>query len=173
MPASPPPQAIPIPGIDRTYSMAQPMANTEPPSKSYKQATSIVAKARAVVRTHKGIDAPVVKGGNGRDQKRDKVERQALKRQLSQLDAEVSLFPAPGDSYADLKITSKDHVREQADQTTSRIAKPSKEGSRKYPQPNQSQRIVHRIRDTGRQRFIADRSPPRRLFVIFGPRNHH
>lgn len=93
MPPSPSLEAIPIPGINRTYSMAQPMSNFEPPSKSNKQTTSIVAKARAVVRTHKGIDAPAAKRGKGRDGDKDKDDGQDLKRQLSKLDNEVGAFP--------------------------------------------------------------------------------
>lgn len=93
MPASPPPEAIPIPGIDRTYSMAQPMANLEPPSKNYKQTTSIVAKARAVVKAHKGLDASVAKRNKGRDADKDKDDGQNLKKQLSELDNEVNAFP--------------------------------------------------------------------------------
>lgn len=92
MPASPPPEAISIPGVDRTYSMAQPMLNVEPPSKNYKQTTSIVAKARAVVRTYKGSDAPVSKRGRGRDGEKDKDDGPDLKKELSKLDNEVSFL---------------------------------------------------------------------------------
>lgn len=88
MPASPPPEAIPIPGIDRTYSMAQPMSIPEPPSKNYKQTTSIVAKARAVVRATKGTDVATTKRGKGRQKEKD--DGPDLKKELSKLDAEVS-----------------------------------------------------------------------------------
>lgn len=88
MPASPPPQAALIPGVDRTYSMAQPMAVPEPPAKNYKGTTSIVAKARANVRATKGTEASVGKKGKGRE--REKDAGPDLKKELSKLDAEVS-----------------------------------------------------------------------------------
>lgn len=82
MPASPPPEAIPIPGIDRTYSMAQPMAVPEPSSRSSRQTTSIVARARANVRAT-----------TGRRPERETEDGPDLKKELSKLDAEVSFEP--------------------------------------------------------------------------------
>jgi hypothetical protein len=124
MPASPPPEAIPIPGIDRTYSMAQPMANMEPPSKSYKQANSIVAKARAEGRTHKGSDAPVAKKGKGRDA--DKDDGPDLKKELSKLDNEVSITPIiwVGPAYSHVFA---DHFYRQTDQTATGAFKTAQE----------------------------------------------
>jgi hypothetical protein len=107
MPASPPPQAIPIPGIDRTYSMAQPMAVPEPPTKNYKGTTSIVAKARAIVRATKGTDAPAGKKGKGRERERD--QGPDLKKELSKLDAEVSRGCSLLDFHAE-DDASTDHL---------------------------------------------------------------
>lgn len=104
MPASPTPEAIPIPGIDRTYSMAQPMAVPEPPSKNYKQTTSIVAKARAIVRATKGTDGAVAKKGKGRE--REKEDGPDLKKGLSKLDAEVSSGVCLVDSESPMLTTN-------------------------------------------------------------------
>jgi hypothetical protein len=82
MPASPPPEAIPIPGIDRTYSMAQPMAVPEPSFRNSRQTTSIVARARANVRAI-----------TGRRPERETEDGPDLKKELSKLDAEVSFEP--------------------------------------------------------------------------------
>jgi hypothetical protein len=89
MPASPPPEANPnaLPFIDRTYSMAQPMANIEPPSKANKQA-SVVAKARALVKANKGTDTSSKK--KGKETARETEDGQDLSSQLSKLDAEAS-----------------------------------------------------------------------------------
>ncbi|KAJ9113912.1 hypothetical protein QFC19_000106 [Naganishia cerealis] len=87
MPASPPPEMNAALGVQRTYSMAQPMANADPPSKNNK-ATSVVAKARASVRAYKGADPATKKKGKGRS--RETEDGQGLSSQLSKLDAEVS-----------------------------------------------------------------------------------
>jgi hypothetical protein len=96
----------------------------EPPSKSYKQANSIVAKARAEGRTHKGTDAPVAKKGKGREA--DKDDGPDLKKELSKLDNEVSipLIIWVGHAYSHLLA---DHIYRQTDQTATRAFKTAQE----------------------------------------------